>query len=211
MKKLMNYLLAGKNTPFGLNTMDDFATILESAREEDSQQYLTQNMDILVAAFGGGWMVNECIPKFRFGTEYISDFVIVTGQSFSCDIVLVELEPPTDNPFTKAGKYAKRLNDAMGQVNDWFAWIHDNQDYFHRSLAKEMDYSEAVDTGLADSPSRGRGLDFISAKIVIGRRKMLSDDDNKRRATILKQTNKTIEIVPYDRLLEMESKLRSKE
>lgn len=118
--------------------MKNFETVIESSKEEDVQSYLSKNRQILLAAFGNHWMVNECIPKFRFGNEYVSDFVIVTGQSFSYDITLVELEPPTERPFTQAGKFAKRLNDAIGQVNDWFAWIHDNEDYFRKSLSRAM-------------------------------------------------------------------------
>ena len=84
--------------------MHEFHDALNNSREEDVQQYLTSHCDVLLAAFGSHWRVNECIPKFRFGTDYVSDFVIVTGQSYTYDIVLVELEPPTERPFTKEGK-----------------------------------------------------------------------------------------------------------
>ena len=194
--------------------MTTFAEVVESPREEDVQQYLTENPHILLAAFGSHWAVNECIPKFRFGTEYVSDFVIVTGQSFSYDITLIELEPPTERPFTKAGKFAKRLNNAIGQVNDWFAWIHENEDYFRKSLSKEMKdgYGASQITfpgGPGGLERRSRHRDFICAKIVIGRREMLTEDDDKRRATILHQTQKGIEILPFDRLLELESRMHN--
>ena len=55
----------------------------------------------------------------------------------------------------------------------------------------------------------GRYHEFISAKIVIGRRGMLTEEDNKRRATIFAQTSKKIEILPYDRLLEIETQLHN--
>ena len=191
--------------------MSKFSDILNSPREEDVQQYLTNHSGVLLAAFGSNWAVNECIPKFKFGNEYVSDFVIVTGQSFSYDIILIELEPPTEKPFTKSGKYAKRLNDAIGQVNDWFAWIHDNEDYFRSSLARKMKNFLGACQIKDHRHLRKRHRQFLSAKIVIGRREMLTEEDDKRRATVYSQTNKGIEILPYDRLLEIEQALKNSE
>ncbi len=180
--------------------MNNLSEILDDSREETVQKYLEKNPSLLLAAFGNRWVVNECIPKFKFGNEFISDFVIVTGQSFSYDITLIELEPPTERIFTQNGKYAKRLNDSIGQINDWLSWINDNMDYFKQSLAKKINnyYGASQINGL-----HTRRL-FVSSKIIIGRRSMLTDEDNKRRATIYAQTNKTLEILPYDRLIEIE-------
>ena len=196
--------------------MRKFEDVIQSSREEDVQSYLSDNQNILLAAFGDGWAVNECIPKFRFGNEYVSDFVIVTGQSFSYDITLVELEPPTEQPFTKAGKFAKRLNDAIGQVNDWFAWIHENEDYFRKSLSKAMKNSYGARqiekphrNERLGFPDENRHRNFVSAKIVIGRREMLTEEDNKRRATIYSQTHKGIEILHFDRLIKLEDRINN--
>lgn len=40
---------------------------------------------------------------------------------------------------------------------------------------------------------------------------MLTEEDNKRRATIYSQTHKGIEILPFDRLLELEGRIRNVE
>ena len=189
----------------------EFNTVLQSSREEDVQRYLSQNLDIILATFGDDWVVNECIPKFRFGNEFISDFVVVTGQSFHYQVTLIELEPPTEKPFTKDGKYAKRLNDALGQINDWFGWIHDNSDYFLQSLSRSMNDEYEASQISADHSSFKRLRErrtLVSAKIVIGRRDMLTEEDDKRRATIFAQTNRDIEILPYDRIVDVASKMR---
>lgn len=195
-----------------LNQVNDFATVLQGLDENKVQEYLNFNSHVVLAAFGSQWAVNECIPKFQLGADYISDFVVVTGQSFHYDIALVKLESPFDPPFTPDGKRNQQLNNALEQVNDWFSWIHENEDYFLRSLTKAMHsgYGASQITRKARSWFRddGRYRELISAKIVIGRRSMLTEEDNKRRATILDQTSKRIEILPYDRLLEIEIRLR---
>lgn len=185
--------------------MHELEAVLLSSREEDVQKYLASDLGLLLAAFGDRWHVNECIPKFRFGNEFISDFVIVTGQSFRYKITLIELEPPTEPPFTKAGKYAKRLNDALGQVNDWLTWIHDNDAYFRASLAKAM--KSEYGASEVDRPMQFGDRLLVCTKIIIGRRAMMSLEDNKRRATISDQTKDAVEILPYDRLLEISRKM----
>jgi hypothetical protein len=46
---------------------------------------------------------------------------------------------------------------------------------------------------------------MINAKIVIGRRSMLSDRDNETRSTIYEQSRGALELVPYDRLVDIEA------
>lgn len=192
---------------------NDFAKVLESGNKDkvEVETYLNSHLNILLAAFGSQWAVNECIPKFRLGADYIVDFIVVTGQSYHYDITLIKLESQFEPPFTKEGKRTQQLNNALEQVNDWFTWVHENQDYFLRSLAKEMSNgygASQISPQDLQFRSNGRYREFISAKIVIGQRYMLTEEDNKRRVTLLEQTSKKIEILPYDRLLEIETRLR---
>lgn len=205
-------------------SLESLSAILDSSREEDAQRYLATHGEILLAAFGSRWYVNLCIPKFRFGTKHLSDFVLVSGQSFSYEIVLIELEPPTARPFSKAGKYARRLNDALGQVDDWMVWIRENPEYFRRSLAEELRktaYDRRSRRYAADQldPDSFEGnfspyhdgkqwAEFVTAKIIIGRRSMLTEETNRRRALHYENTGKKVEIVPFDRLVEVEEALR---
>lgn len=183
---------------------------ISSSREEDVQRFLTSHPWILTDTFATrslSGMVTECIPKFRLGTEYVTDFVLVTGTSYHYDIVLIELEPPTERPFTKDGKFASRLNGALTQLDDWQDWTRENEPYFRRSLAKAMSDSYGADQigGVSYNLTAGRSRRehvFISSKVLVGRRGMLSWRDNRRRATVYGRSNRTLEIVPYDRLLD---------
>lgn len=160
--------------------------LLDNSKEEILQQYLEQHKKILIAAFGQPeWVYNFVLPKFKFGSDYISDFVVFTGQSYSYWIKLIELEPSTSQVFTKQGDYAQRLNHAIKQVDEWSDWIKRNEPYFRDCLQKALQ---------KEYPSFSETLDYtrrfiVSSKIVIGRRATLSVDDNKRRAQEYEKSN----------------------
>ena len=115
----------------------EFALALADSREETTQRYLSQHYEILVKAFFpiGTYL---CFPKFKFGTDYVSDFILVQLWSTVTRIVLIELEPPTVNPFNQDGSYGKRLNGAVQQITSWNAWIRQNNEYFLNSIAKKV-------------------------------------------------------------------------
>lgn len=180
--------------------------LLDNSKEEILQQYLEQHKKILIAAFGQlEWVYNFVLPKFKFGSDYISDFVVFTGQSYSYWIKLIELEPSTSQVFTKQGDYAQRLNHAIKQVDEWSDWIKRNEPYFRDCLQKALQ---------KEYPSFSETLDYtrrfiVSSKIVIGRRATLSVDDNKRRAQEYEKSN--LDIITYDRLVDIEQKITQTE
>ena len=180
--------------------------LLDNSKEEILQQYLEQHKKILIAAFGQPeWVYNFVLPKFKFGSDYISDFVVFTGQSYSYWIKLIELEPSTSQVFTKQGDYAQRLNHAIKQVDEWSDWIKRNEPYFRDCLQKALQ---------KEYPSFSETLDYtrrfiVSSKIVIGRRATLSVDDNKRRAKEYEKSN--LDIITYDLLVDIEQKITQTE
>ncbi len=120
--------------------MENLEQALASGKEEDAQQYLTSSRKILCAAFGGVCDDIGVIPKFKFGNDYVSDFVMVISKSHFHKIILIEIEPACEKPFTKKGVYAKRLNQAVAQITDWLSWIKDphHTSFFYSSLSKTM-------------------------------------------------------------------------
>lgn len=179
------------------------SNLLEINGEEHLQQYLEKNPRILIAALGmPEWVYNFVIPKFKFGSDYISDFVIVTGQSYSYQIHLVELEPATEKMFTKNGDYAKRLNHAIKQVDEWGYWIESNNEYFRTSLLKSI---KEIDSSFNQTFDYTRRF-MIFKKIIMGRRGNLTDRNNQRRYIELDEKN--IDIITYDRLVDCENRIR---
>lgn len=181
-----------------LNLVDEFTNILSSSKEEDTHQFLAKNEWILKDAFGTRFIVNECFSKFRLGNSYITDFLIVSGQSGYYEITLIELEPPTAKPFKNNGAYALRLNQANKQINEWLTWCENYNQLLRDSISKQMKSKYG-----AEQIKNNSKRIFIKSKIIIGRRSMLSEDDNNMRNVILSQTNQRLEILPYDRLLDL--------
>jgi len=187
--------------------MRNFAQLLADGSERAMQEYLTKHPEHLLGAFGHGFLtatVDCVIPKYRFGHEFVSDFVLLrTVSSSGYEIDLVELESPTAQPFTRLGRFAAKLNEGWQQVHDWLAWVRENQEFFLRSLLKEayrlhpeFDPYGRMHTSFIEKP-----FALICAKIIIGRRRAFSTKDNARRREIQKQTRKGIEITHYDRIL----------
>lgn len=176
--------------------------LLNNNREEILQQYLEKNEKILIATFGQPeWTYNLVLPKFKFGSDYISDFVVFTGQSYSYWIKLIELEPSTSPIFTKRGDYSERLNHAIKQVDEWSDWIRRNETYFRNCLQKNLKKKY---------PSFDEELDYtrrfiVKSSIVIGRRSTLTDENNIRRTQEYEKSN--LDIVTYDRLVDIERRI----
>lgn len=180
-------------------------SVLRSSREEDTQRFLAQHSGILIHAFcpTGTYF---CIPKFPFGREYVPDFLLVQLLSTITRILMIELEPPPSRPFTKSGTYARRLNGAHLQIMNWLAWITENGDYFAQSVLRKI---REMDPQAARMIEHRIRYHSVKAKIVIGRRSMMTAQDNTRRAALYLGAGESIEIVPYDRLIEVASRMNT--
>ncbi|OME10699.1 Shedu anti-phage system protein SduA domain-containing protein [Paenibacillus odorifer] len=176
--------------------------IINTNSEEVLQQYLTNNKEILIAAYGQpAWYYNYVIPKFKLGSEYICDFIVFTGQSYNYWINIVELKTSTTSVFTKKGQYSKSLNEAVKQVKIYNNWIQEKNNYFKECLLENI---KLQDSSFYETFEHTRKF-IVNSKIVIGRRAKLTQSDNKLRAIDNESTG--IDIATYDRLIDIEKKL----
>lgn len=79
-------------------------------------------------------MTGFVVPKFKFGTEYISDFLVADWRQRWC-ITLIELEPKDVKAFNQDGTPARRLSQAIKQLAEWNQWIKGHSGYFAERLA----------------------------------------------------------------------------
>lgn len=107
--------------------LEEFAILLESApaREEDLHQFLIKHPILLDP------LALEVRSKHELGAEFITDFVI---KRLNDEYILVEIEKSTDRIFTLSGRLHSQLTDALSQVRDFQAWIHDNIAYARTRL-----------------------------------------------------------------------------
>jgi hypothetical protein len=86
---LGNYIVA-RPSPIG-DLAERFEDAINNAqREEELQEFFARHPFILSGQLAHGTHV---VPKFRFGGEYVSDFLISEITSGGTFWILVELEP----------------------------------------------------------------------------------------------------------------------
>ncbi|WP_080427628.1 Shedu anti-phage system protein SduA domain-containing protein [Burkholderia ubonensis] len=155
-------------------------------REEDVQHFLQENPKYLIQHLGGGhgrWI----IPKQRFGSEHVTDFMIGDRDSMGFHWQAVELESPLAKMFTRAGDPSARLTHAIRQIQDWRLWLSTNQNYAARARDEDG-------LGLTDIDPNVQGL------ILMGRRVTESDATRRRRRQMSRDLD--IEIHTFDFLVE---------
>jgi hypothetical protein len=93
--------------------------------EEEVQVFLTENPVFLDPT------ALAVRPKVRLGSDYVTDFVIERREG---EYELVEIEPPAERLYTKAGDPTARFSHAQRQVEDWREWVSENIAYARQSL-----------------------------------------------------------------------------
>lgn len=171
-------------------TPEDINLLTESldgaTREEDIQQFLQQNPNFLIQHLGGGhgrWV----IPKQKLGSEHVTDFLIAEKHSFGHEWQAVELESPLKPMFNKNGDPSQYLNHAIRQIQDWRAWLLQNQNYASRLRTESG-------LGLTNISPNLQGIIFIS------RRDKLTPRTTELRRQMVADLN--IRIHTYDYLVE---------
>jgi hypothetical protein len=166
---------------------------------------LTQNQEILGRAFIR--LMGFVIPKFKFGNEYVSDFLIADwpqGWLFT----LVELETKEAKRFNKDGTPARRLSQAMKQLSEWGQWIKAHESYFIERIEPHIEnFISSLEPnsrfkGVEELLRHGRYFS-IRHVAILGRRDESFPEDQKRRSALYDFTGNNIEILSYDWLLDL--------
>jgi hypothetical protein len=158
-----------------------FENVLDDATDESAvQTFLAAHGQLLTCLLPpgrGAW----CWDRPRLGSELIPDFVLCTHNSTGFEWVMVELESPTERPFTQAGRPVRNLNQALGQIRDWRSWLRRNIAYAESEL----------------------GFDGLNAEsravVVIGRR---SSIDGRHAIKWRELSDSSTQVMTYDRLME---------
>lgn len=176
--------------------------------EEDVQVLLQRHPHILLDTFVPAWAERWIFPKFRLGDRYVTDFLMVSRQSLSYDITLVELEQPWVPLYTRATVTSKWLNHARRQINEWHTWLTANRSYFLLTIERCANARILDNGGRASDLAREVCLTgpmdlpvMVFYKIVIGRSHTQTREQNEQRAAERQRSSGSIEIVTYDRLL----------
>ena len=91
------------------------------ASEQDYQEFIEDNTTLFYPAheLNHGVHAGALISKLQLDTTLTTDFAYLTKSSAVWWAVLVELEHPTKQLFTREGKASAQLNAAIHQVRTW--------------------------------------------------------------------------------------------
>ena len=166
--------------------------------EHELQAVLEEEPVLLLSAMNDGFypvhsLRSVLFAKVDLGREHQTDFAYCVGSSYGMAWTFVELERSNGPLFTKAGDPSAGLTHAIRQVTDWASWVSDNSHYACELLQKLIKHSpmEWHWPRLLWRPPR--------AVVVMGRRSMLTEESNRRRAQLCVH-NPSLEIITYDRL-----------
>lgn len=153
--------------------LDGLKALLDRSpeREQELHSFLVKH-PVLLDPF-----VMELRSKHELGSDFITDFVIRRANN---EYVLVEIENSTDKLFNQNGAFSADLMTAVGQVRDFQAWLADNISYAQQKLP---------------------GIRHPDGLVVIGRRRDLNPNMEKRLSEENFSRRGHIKIVTYDDLL----------
>jgi hypothetical protein len=153
-----------------------------------------------------------CESSFSINGRFPCDFLIIAADSGSWYAVFVFLGPACKLPFTATGAPSKHLSALLKRAADAIDYCQTDDDPLRAALSAVVNNRKP--NWCAQNRNLGRGglasaeiLDIesrleVSAKIVMGRRETLLDNDHRRRAGQRYRGNNCV-VATYDRLLDM--------
>jgi hypothetical protein len=166
-------LLLDSHLTLNKQLLEQFETLLATlhGKEEEIHQFLFDHPIFLDP------LAIELRSKHELGDDFITDFVV---RRVDGTYILVEIEKSTDRLFTVKGRIHSELNDAIGQLRDFQAWIADNRAYAESKLP---------------------GIRRPEGLVVIGRHSQLSPELEKRLDEENFSRRGHIKVITYDDLL----------
>jgi hypothetical protein len=189
--------------------------ILDSNQGERAvHNFLKKHQYLVTMAFNRAWNFYTCVPEFEFGSEYRSDFLILSAHSVHWHAIFIELKDYNIHLYNKSCLPTKSLRQAEKQIDDWREWKRVNEPYLRQRFSKILEQEDAPAIWPYSVPNFSQGYNSGASEIadmksyvefyyhiVIGRSSTLLPEEKKRR--LEDKTWGGPEIATYDRLLTM--------
>jgi len=86
----------------------EFLAILKSrSGERAAHDFLKRNRLLIQMAFARAWNANFCVPEFRLGSEFRTDFLLLSADSGLWYAAFIELKSPASRLYNKDGTALK--------------------------------------------------------------------------------------------------------
>ena len=148
-----------------------FQSLVDAEQKEEVYQRFLQENPVFLDP-----LAIEVIPKSKLGSEFVTDFVVRMATG---DYLVVEIEKPQDQIFTKGNDFTAKFSHALGQVLDFHEWIEQNISYAQTRLPEI---------------SEPHGL------VVMGRRTFFSQRQQRKFARF-NSNSRRITVLTYDDLV----------
>lgn len=160
-------------------TLAEFENLIASdLKEEIYQRFLGANPVLLDP------LARQVILKQQLGVEMVTDFVIARLDN---TYILVEIEKPQDQIFTRSDDFTRGFSHALGQVLGFQEWIESNIAYAQKLLP---------------------GVVAPVGLLVIGRRGDLTDWQRQKLSRFNINNNGRMRVLCFDDILESAVELR---
>jgi len=167
-------------------------------------RWFSANGYALAALFGRLWAVSEAVPQFAVGNDH-ADFIVINGQSGRYELSLIILGNPTWQ-----GLDTDELLKESERLQGLLRWCRDHDQDVRRSLALRMASTYgAQQIAPADRdfpPGRAYHLE-IDTKLLCGRREEYGQKENALRNEIYDKTGHEVDIISYDRVVDVLGKV----
>jgi hypothetical protein len=191
------------------------SNILNSKQGERAvHKFLKDHNQLVVMAFNRAWNFYTCVPEFKLGDEFRSDFLILSSHSRNWHAIFIELKDFNTKLYNKDGSPTNLLRQAQRQINDWKEWVRINESYLRQRFASILKKEEAPAIWPHTIPNNKKGYISGSSEvadikncvdyyyhIVIGRSSTLTPEEREFRQKDSAWGGP--EIATYDRLLTM--------
>jgi len=190
-------------------------SILESDKgEREIHEFLKKHNVLIVTAFNRAWNFYVCVPEFKLGSEFRSDFLILSAHSGHWHAIFIELKDFKTRLYNKNGTPTKPFQKAQNQIKNWREWIRINEQYLRQSFSNILEkkkapaiwpypienHTKGYSSGASEIIDMKSYIDFYYHS-VIGRSATLTQEEREFR-----QKDTTwggAEVATYDRLLTM--------
>lgn len=128
--------------------------------EEALQQHLQGNVGFLTGLLGGPDNSDLAVLfKPKIGTQFVADFCVLQAHQGGAVAHMVEIETSHEVLFTKNGSPAKRLAQALKQLEDWKLEIERQQQFYANEFLRMAQNA----TRFEDADDKSRAVRFTSS------------------------------------------------
>jgi|SRR5665213_1089926 len=182
--------------------------LLDTAKgEREIHAYLKKNDHLILQAFNRAWNTHHVISEFKVGTDFRSDFLILSAHSGAWLATFIELESHRARLYNRVGIPTRPLNIAKRQLAEWRDYAAKFPDVLRHQFAEQL-RSRSECSWCSVAGKFGSGAEEIASKetyveyhfhIVIGRSTTLTEEERRYRQ--LDTSWGGSEIATYDRFL----------